>query len=324
MKSLSIVTPCYNEELNVRDVYDRVRAVVVKLGRYRYEHIFVDNGSPDRTLERLKEIAREDGNVKVIANARNFGHVRSPMHGFRQAQGDAVIRMAADLQDPPELIEEMVQHWERGSLVVLCIKKASDENRLMFWARTQYYRLVNRISNVQTYENFTGFGLFDRSVCEVIKSWKDPYPYFRGMIAEIGVPHTEIVFKQPRRLRGVTANNWYTLYDMAMLGIASLSKAPLRVATFAGIATGTLSLFVALFYFIYKLLFWDSFELGIAPLVVGIFLFASVQLLGLGIIGEYVGAILTFVQDRPLVIESERVNFHCGPGAPNTGTHGFE
>jgi polyisoprenyl-phosphate glycosyltransferase len=316
MKSISIITPCYNEELNVREVYTRVRAVIAKLGRYRYEHIFIDNKSTDRTLAVLKQLAAEDTNVKVIANARNFGHIRSPMHAFNQTQGDAVIGLVADLQDPPELIEEMVQYWESGFKMVLCLKKASEENRLMFWIRTRYYRLVNRISNIETYENFTGFGLYDRQVCDVVKSFKDPYPYFRGMIAEIGFPHKEIVFKQPRRLRGLTSNNWYTLYDMAMLGITNLSKVPLRVATFTGMATGFLSILVAIFYLIYKLVFWNRFELGVAPLVIGIFLFASVQLVCLGIIGEYIGSILTFVQNRPLVVESERMNFEYGLGEP--------
>jgi glycosyltransferase involved in cell wall biosynthesis len=316
MKSISVITPCYNEELNVREVYGRVRAVIAKLGRYRYEHIFIDNKSTDRTLEVLRQLAREDRNVKVIANARNFGHIRSPMHAFHQTSGDAVIGLVADLQDPPELIEEMVEHWESGYKMVLCLKKASEENRLMFWIRTKYYRLVNRISNIETYENFTGFGLYDRQICDVIKSFNDPYPYFRGMIAEIGFPHKEIIFKQPRRLRGLTSNNWYTLYDIAMLGITNLSKVPLRVATFTGIVTGFLSILVALFYLVYKLVFWSRFEVGIAPLVIGIFLFASVQLVCLGIIGEYVGSIFTFVQNRPLAIESERMNFEYEPGEP--------
>ena len=316
MKTISIITPCYNEELNVREVYDQVRRVIAALGRYRYEHIFIDNCSLDRTLAILREIAASDSNVKVIANSRNFGHIRSPMHAFHQTSGDAVIGLVADLQDPPELITQMVAYWEEGYKMVLCLKTASEENRLMFWLRTKYYQLVNRISNIQTYENFTGFGLYDRQVCDIIKSMKDPYPYFRGMIAEIGFPHKEIVFKQPRRLRGITSNNWYTLYDMAMLGITNLSKVPLRIATFTGIATGFICIVVALIYLVYKLLFWSRFELGVAPLVIGIFLFASVQLICLGVIGEYVGAIHTFVLDRPLAVERERINFEYGLGEP--------
>ncbi|MCU1263430.1 MAG: glycosyl transferase, family 2, partial [Bryobacterales bacterium] len=316
MKSLSIVTPCYNEEMNVREVYDRVRKVIAGLGKYRYEHIFIDNCSTDRTLELLKEIAAADTNVKVIANARNFGHIRSPIHAFHQAQGDAVMGLVADLQDPPELIPELVHWWEQGYKMVVCIKKSSKENRLMFWMRTRYYQLVNRISNIETFENFTGFGLYDRQVCDIIRSFKDPYPYFRGMIAEIGLPYKEIAFTQPRRERGITKNNWYTLYDMAMLGITNLSKVPLRLATFTGMVTGGLSIMVAVFYLVYKLVFWNRFEVGIAPLVIGIFLFASVQLVCLGIIGEYIGSIFSFVQNRPLVIERERVNFEHGLGEP--------
>lgn len=316
MKTVSILTPCYNEELNVREVYDRVRRVIAGIGKYRYEHIFIDNCSTDRTLELLKEIAAEDSNVKVIANSRNFGHIRSPMHAFNQTRGDAVIGIVADLQDPPDLIVPMLEAWESGYKVVLMIKRSSEENGLMFWARSKYYQLVNKISNIETYENFTGFGLFDRQVVDVVKSFKDPYPYFRGMIAEIGFPRKEILYDQPIRKRGITKNNWYTLYDIAMLGITNLSKAPLRIVAFTGMVTGVFSVAVAFGYLIYKLLFWNRFEVGIAPLVIGIFFFASVQLICMGIIGEYVGAILTFVQNRPLVVERERVNFEHEFGDP--------
>jgi len=300
----------------VREVYNRVRAVMIGLGKYRYEHLFIDNASTDRTLELLKEIAREDSNVKVIANSRNFGHIRSPQHGFRQLTGDAVIGLVADLQDPPELIPEMVSYWEQGYKVVLCIKKTSDENKIMFWVRTKYYQLVNRMSNIETYENFTGFGLYDKHVVEVIKTFNDPYPYFRGMIAEIGLPRKEILFNQPRRLKGITKNNFYTLYDMAMLGITNLSKVPLRIVTFTGLASGIVCIMAAFFGLAYKLLFWDRFSVGTAPLLVGLFFFASVQLFCLGIIGEYIGAIHTFVQNRPLVVEKERINFEYPPGPP--------
>jgi len=316
MKSISVLTPCYNEELNVREVYNRVRAVMIGLGRYRYEHLFVDNCSTDRTLEILKQIASEDTNVKVIANSRNFGHIRSPHHAFKQTTGDAVIGLVADLQDPPELIPQMVSYWEEGYKVVLCIKKTSDEQKVMFWIRTKYYQLVNRMSNIETYENFTGFGLYDRQVCNVINGFQDPYPYFRGMIAEIGFPRKEIPFNQPRRLKGFTKNNLYTLYDMAMLGITNLSKVPLRIVTFTGLATGGFCILAALIGLLYKLLFWNRFSVGTAPMIIGLFFFASVQLFCLGIIGEYIGAIHTFVQNRPLVVESERVNFEYQPGPP--------
>jgi glycosyltransferase involved in cell wall biosynthesis len=200
--------------------------------------------------------------------------------------------------------------------MVLCIKGASEESGVMFWVRKKYYRLVNRLSSIQTFENFTGFGLFDRKVVDTIKSLNDPYPYFRGIIAEIGLPHAEVVYNQPRRKRGVTKNNFYALYDMAMLGITNLSKVPLRFVTFTGFATAFLSMLVGLAYFVYKLLFWSNFSVGIAPLVIGLFFFGSIQLMSLGILGEYIGAIHTQVQKRPYVVEKERINFEYLPGDP--------
>jgi glycosyltransferase involved in cell wall biosynthesis len=314
-KTLTILTPCYNEEMNVREVYRKVRAVIADLG-YRYEHIFIDNASSDNTVPILKQIAREDHNVKIIVNTRNFGHVRSPMHAVNQASGDAVIGVVADLQDPPELIPELVRHWEKGIPVVLAVKRSSEENRLMFWLRKKYYRLVRRLSQTETYENFTGFGLFDSKVIDLLKTFNDPYPYFRGMIAEIGLPHATVYYDQPKRKRGKTKNNFYTLYDLAMLGITNLSKVPLRIVTLFGFACALGSVLVGLGYLIYKLLYWSRFSAGVAPLIIGIFFFASVQLFFMGIVGEYVGAIHTIVQKRPLVFERERVNFEYGPGEP--------
>jgi polyisoprenyl-phosphate glycosyltransferase len=316
MKTLSIVNPCFNEEGNVEEVYERVRAVMRRLGHYRYEHIFIDNASSDNTAIVLRDIAEHDKNVKVIVNTRNFGHIRSPFHAIQQARGDAIITLCSDLQDPPELIEDLVRYWETGMPVVIAVKKGSDESGLLFWLRTKYYRLVNRLSDIETYEHFIGFGLYDRKVIDLIGEFRDPYPYFRGMIAEIGLPHAEIPYNQPRRKRGLTKNNFYTLYDMAMLGITNLSKVPLRLVTFSGLFCSALCLIVSLFYLLYKLLFWNSFSVGVAPLVIGTFLFASVQMIFLGIIGEYVGAIHTFVQKRPLVFEKERVNFEYDPGLP--------
>lgn len=319
MKTLTILTPCYNEELNVREVYRRVRDVIAGLGKYRYEHIFIDNASTDNTVPILKHIAREDHNVKVIVNTRNFGHVRSPMHAVNQASGDAVIGVVADLQDPPELIEELVRHWENGFPVVLAIKKSSEENSLMFWLRQKYYRLVRRLSQTETYEDFTGFGLFDHKVIDLIKTFHDPYPYFRGMVAEIGLPHAKVYYNQPRRKRGKTKNNFYTLYDLAMLGITNLSKVPLRVVTFTGFGCALLCVLISLAYAIYKLVYWERFQGGVAPLVIGIFFIASVQMVFMGILEEYIGAIHTLVQNRPLVFEKERINFEYPAGDPLQG-----
>ena len=316
MKSITILTACFNEEDNVEELYRRVRAVMAGLGRYRYEHLFIDNHSTDRTVEILKRIAASDTNIKLIVNARNFGHIRSPMHALHQASGDAVIGIVADLQDPPELIPEFIREWEKGFAMVLAIKRSSEENPLMFWIRKKYYRLVNRLSSIETFENFTGFGLYDRRVVDAVKSFDDPYPYFRGMIAEIGLPYATILYDQPKRTRGITKNNFYTLYDMAMLGITNLSKVPLRLVTFSGFAGAAACILVAVAYLVYKLLFWNRFSVGIAPLVIGIFFFSSVQLISVGILGEYIGSIHTQVQKRPLVVEQERVNFEHEPGLP--------
>ena len=315
-KTLTVLTPCYNEELNVREVYLRVRAAVAAAGDYKYEHIFIDNASTDNTLNELKAIAAQDRNLKVIRNTRNFGHVRSPMHALYQSSGDAVIGIVADLQDPPEMIVDLVRKWEEGYPVVITVKSASDEHGLMFWLRKKYYRLANRLSGIETYENFTGFGLFDRKVVEIIKQMNDPYPYFRGIIAEIGMKRFEIPYHQPGRRRGITKNNFYSLYDMAMLGITNLSKVPLRLVTFSGFAGALVSVLVSLAYFIYKLVFWNNFSVGIAPLVIGVFFFMSVQMLFMGIVGEYIGTIYTLVQKRPLVVEQERINFEYGMGEP--------
>lgn len=309
MKLISIVTACYNEEDNVAELVRRVREVMGRLPAYDYEHLFIDNGSEDRTVEILRGLAAEDRRIKVIVNARNFGHVRSPCHALQQARGDAVISLVADFQDPPELIPEFIRKWEAGFKIVIGIKSGSEESPLFFFVRRLYYSLVTRLSEVALVKNFTGFGLYDRAVMDVFRSLKDPYPYFRGMICDIGFERAEIPYVQPARRRGFTKNNLYTLFDMAMLGMTNHSKAPLRFATMFGFVSALVSLLVALVYLVYKLLFWDRFTLGLAPLVIGIFFFSSVQLIFLGILGEYIGSIHTQVLNRPLVIEKERVNF---------------
>jgi polyisoprenyl-phosphate glycosyltransferase len=309
MKTISILTPCFNEEDNVAEVHDRVKSAMLQLPNYGYEHVFIDNCSTDGTVGVLKNLAARDPHLKIIVNARNFGPIRSSMHGLFQTVGDAVVGIVADLQDPPELIPELVKKWEEGFAMVLCIKRTSDEPALMFWIRKMYYRTIRRLSSIRTFENFTGFGLFDRRVIEAIRSFDDPYPYFRGMIAEVGLPYYELLYDQPRRRRGSSKSNFYSLYDMAMVGITQLSKVPLRIVTFSGFVSSALCIFLGLAYFIYKLLFWSSFSLGVAPLVIGLFFFGSIQMLSLGIIGEYVASIQTQVQRRPYVIEKERINF---------------
>jgi polyisoprenyl-phosphate glycosyltransferase len=316
MKTISVVTPCYNEEGNVQEVYERVRALMARLGKYQYEHIFIDNASRDNTFAVLREIAAADSNVKVIRNTRNFGHIRSPFHALLQASGDAIIALMSDLQDPPELLGQMIEEWEKGAPIVIAVKAASRENGLMYWIRTRYYKIVNRLSDIETYEHFTGFGLYDRKVMDMIKQFHDPYPYFRGMIAEIGLPHVELTYEQQQRKRGKSNNNFYTLWDLAMLGITTLSKVPLRACTFCGFLGAAMSLLAGFAYLAYKLLYWQKFSLGIAPLVIGFFFFGSLQLLFMGIIGEYIGNIYTQVQNRPLVFERERINFEYAPGDP--------
>lgn len=309
MPLISIVTPCYNEEDNVDLLYARVKQQLAGLKHYDHEHIFIDNASSDRTVDRLRQIAAADSRVKLILNTRNFGHIRSPMHAYLQAKGDVVIAMAADLQDPPEMIPELISRWEDGYKVVAGVKPSSQETLAMAVIRRLYYRLVGRISEVALIPNFTGFGLYDREVIDAIRKLDDPYPYFRGLISELGFRFTTIPYEQPKRIRGITHNNFYTLYDMAMLGITSHSKLPLRIATMAGFFLSAISLMVSLGYLAAKLIYWDSFSLGTAPIIIGIFFFASVQLFFIGILGEYIGAIHTQVMKRPLVIEKERVNF---------------
>jgi polyisoprenyl-phosphate glycosyltransferase len=310
MKLISIVSPCYNEESNVRDLCERTRAVMATFPEYRYEHILIDNSSKDNTVAVLRDIAQADRHVKVIVNSRNFGHIRSPIHAIYQAKGDAIITIVSDLQDPPELIRDMVLKWQAGTPIVLGIKNTSDESGLMFGIRTLYYRLVAKLTDVEVFQHFTGFGLYDRKVIDILKTqFQDPYPYFRGMIAEVGFAHKKLYYNQKRRSRGITKNNFYTLYDLAMLGITNLSKVPLRMFTFCGFVFSILSMLVAFFYLVYKIVFWNSFTVGIAPVLIGVFFFMSLQMIGLGVLGEYVGSIHTTVQNRPLVVEKERINF---------------
>ncbi|MBS0323264.1 MAG: glycosyltransferase family 2 protein [Proteobacteria bacterium] len=315
---ISVVTPCYNEEDNVEELHRRIAAQFATMPEYDYEHIYIDNASVDATVERIKALAASDRRIKLIVNTRNFGHIRSPMHAILQARGEAVITMASDLQDPPELISEFVRQWKAGFPVVAGVKPRSEETPLMFLVRRLYYRTIGRISEVRQIQNFTGFGLYAREVIETLRRIGDPYPYFRGLIAELGYRHAEVPYVQPQRKRGITKNNFYTLYDIAMLGITSHSKLPLRLATMGGFALSALSLFTALLYLGLKLLYWNEFSLGLAPILIGSFFFASVQLFFIGLLGEYIAAIHTQILHRPLVVERERVNLEPMENPPRS------
>ena len=309
MKTISIVTACFNEEDNVAELVRRVRDAMLKLPSYDYEHIFIDNCSQDRTLDCLKKLAGADRRIKIIANARNFGHIRSPYHGLLQASGDAVISLVADLQDPPELVVEFVKKWEEGFKIVVGIKTGSAESPVMYWLRGVYYKAIRRLAAVEMVEQFTGFGLYDRSVMDILRGLREPYPYFRGLIADIGFDICRVPYTQPERRHGRTNNNFYSLFDMAMLGFTNYTKVPLRLATIFGFVAAAISFMVGAGYLVAKLLFWSSFTAGVAPVLIGLCFIGSVQLFFLGIVGEYVGAIFTYVQNRPLVVEKERVNF---------------
>ena len=310
MKKISILTPCYNEEENVEELYKRVKTQFDLLkDKYEFEHIFIDNASTDNTVAVLRRMAANDKHIKVLVNAMNFGHIRSPFYGMKQCYGDAVFKMAADLQDPPELIPEFLEKWEQGHNVVVGVKNKSEENPIMYGIRKLFYKMVRKMSETRLIDNFTGFGLYDKSFMDLLRATDDPYPYLRGFVAEYGGNIGEVYYTQPKRKHGKTKNNFYTLWDMAMLGFVNHSKVPLRLASFIGFVTAILSLFVALFYLVYKLCYWDSFQVGNAPLVIGLFFFSAVQLIFIGILGEYIGAIHTQVRKRPLVIEKERIGF---------------
>ena len=311
MKLISVVIPCFNEEENVGIIHEKIAEIFQFFPQYNYEYIFIDNASSDSTVEKLKNLAQNDKRVKIIVNARNFGHIRSPYHAIMQAKGDAVISMACDLQDPPDLIKEFIKKWEEGYKIVVGVKNKSDEASWMFMIRKFYYFLVKQMadSSVEPIQNYTGFGLYDKKIIEILSKIKDSYPFLRSNIAEIGFEKAFIEFRQPVRKRGFSKNSFYILYDAAMLGITSHSRIPLRLSIFTGFIFAALSLFAGLWYFFAKLLFWKTFSLGLAPIIIGLFFFSSVQLFSIGMLGEYVGLIYLQTLSRPLVIEKERINF---------------
>jgi glycosyltransferase involved in cell wall biosynthesis len=305
---ISIVTPCFNEEQNVEELAQRIKIVMKELN-YDYEHIFIDNASSDSTVEKIKRLCQGDQRIKLIVNTRNFGHLKSPYYGVLQATGVAAILMVSDLQDPPELIPSLIQKWEMGFKTVLIVKRTSDENKVMFLIRRLYYKFLSYVSEVPVISNAHGSGLYDRVVIDQLIKINDSYPYLRGILCELGYPIGTVDFDQPRRLRGITKNNFYTLLDAALLGLTNQSKLPLRIMTLSGFFLSFFFVLCAFIFLILKLVYWNQFNAGIAPLLIGLFFMGSGQLFFLGLIGEYVGSIHTQIRNLPLVIERERVNF---------------
>jgi glycosyltransferase involved in cell wall biosynthesis len=304
---VGIVLPCYNEEGNVDELYGRLTKVFEGIPQYTYELLFIDNASTDGTVAKVKALIEQDSRVKLIVNARNFGHIRSPFHGLMQSAGDCVIWMCTDLQDPPELIPDFLSHWQRGMTMVIGQKKSSAESLPLFKVRGFYYKIARGLAEVPLLDHVTGFGLYDRRVVEIMRSFNDPYPYLRGMIAEIGLPFVTLPYDQPLRRSGITKNNFYTLLDLGILGITSHSRVPLRITTILGLCLSCLSMLVALCFLMLKLIFWDWLPAGYAPAVIGVFFLGSVQIFLTGLLGEYIGAVLTQVRQKPLVVERDRL-----------------
>lgn len=310
MKRISLVVPTYNEQDNVKPIASAIiEQFADNLQEYDYELIFIDNMSQDRSREMINDLCNENRKIKAIFNTRNFGQFNSPFHALCQTTGDCTILLAADFQDPVQMIPEFVREWEKGYKIVCGIKASSKENRMMRFLRTLYYKLIRKLSDVEQIEHFTGFGLYDRSFITVLKNLDDPTPFLRGIVAELGPSRKEIPYEQARRKAGKTSNNWYRLYDAAMLSFTSYTKIGMRFATILGFFFSAISLVVALIYLIMKLLFWNTFPFGIAPVLIGVFLIGSIQLFFIGLLGEYIININTRIMKRPLVIEERRINF---------------
>ena len=309
-KKISIMIPCYNEEENVVPMSEAiVRLFEGELAAYDYQLLFIDNDSSEQTRPLLRRICAGNKHIKAIFNAKNFGQFNSPFYGMLQTTGDCTICMVCDFQDPIELIPQYIREWENGYKIVIGIKKASKENPIMYKLRTLYYKIIKKFSNVEQIEHFTGCGLYDRDFIEVCRNLKDPTPFMRGIVAELGYKRKEIPYEQPKRRAGKTHNNLYTLYDAAMLSFTSYTKIGLRLATFMGFFMGLVSFVIGMFYLVQKLLHWYSFSVGLAPLMIGIFFIGSVQLFFLGFMGEYILAMNQRIMNRPLVVEEERINF---------------
>ena len=309
MKHISVMTPCYNEEGNIRNIYNAVKEQFDKMPQYTYEHIFIDNYSTDNSRKILRELATEDSNVKVILNARNFGPNRSGSYGMLQGTGDALICIVCDLQDPPEMIPTFLQKWEEGYKVVLGQKTKSKENPLMFQVRKLYYKIMEKLSETEHLTNVTGYGLFDKEVLDMIKWMDDPDPYIRGLVTQLGYKWCLVEYTQQERTSGKSSYNFNRYFDYAITGLTHVSKKPLRIVTLVGLIMSAISFAIAIIYLVFKLVHWYEFDMGTAPILIGVFLLGSVQLACLGVIGEYIGAILTKVTKRPMVVEEERINF---------------
>lgn len=309
-KTISILIPCYNEEENVVPMSEAiVELFETQLTDYNYELVFIDNDSHDKTKDLLREICSKNPNIKAIFNAKNFGQFNSPYYGILQTTGDCTISMVCDFQDPIDLIPQYIKEWENGYKIVIGIKTSSKESKIMYFLRSIYYKMIKRFSDVEQIEHFTGSGLYDKSFVDVLRDLKDPKPFMRGIVAELGFKRKEIPYEQPQRRAGKTHNNFYTLYDAAMLSITSYTKIGLRLATFTGCGIGFISILVALVYLIMKLIMWNEFQAGTAPILIGMCFLGAVQLFFIGFIGEYILSINERVMNRPLVVEEERLNF---------------
>lgn len=310
MKKISVLVPCFNEVDNVVPLSEAImQQFQTELSAYDYEIIFIDNFSTDGTREKIEMLCMGNKNIKAIFNAKNFGPWCSPFYGLCQTTGDCTILVCADFQDPLEMLPQFVAEWEKGYKIVSAIKTSSEENPIMYFLRSCYYKTIKRMSSVEQIEHFTGFGLYDKSFLDVLRKLDDPIPFLRGIVAELGPLRKDIPYRQAKRRTGHTHNNWYALYDGAMMGFTSYTKAGLRLATFAGFAFSALTMIAAAGYFVAKLIYWDWFQAGIAPIVIGMFFLGSVQLFFLGLLGEYILSINARVMHRPLVIEEKRMNF---------------
>lgn len=309
MKKISITSPTYNEEDNVVELYERIIKQAELWPNYDFEFVFIDNASTDKTRILLRGLAADDNRVKLIFNTRNFGHIRSPYWGILQTAGDATIYLASDLQDPPEMISEFIVEWERGYPVVLAVKPNSAGSPLMHYLRKKYYRILDSISDVKIIKDSTGFGLYDKKVIDQLIAIDDPCPFLRGLIAELGYETKTIPFDQPRRLRGISKNNFYTLYDIGMLGVVSHSVVPIRLMGILGAITSLICFILAAAFLVMKLIWWNAFPMGYAPIFILASLMFGIVLLSISILGEYIASILSYVKKRPIVVEGERINF---------------